>query len=189
MKSTLILLCLAALPVGTALAADAPAAADPKAPASQPAGAETKTLWFDAKVGDTLVYKMPNNLGQVWKVTKVDDKTATVQMVTQMNGKDLSTAEQPFPRVAAAPAVATPTNPPATTPAVETKQLADEVVKVGGQDLTCKVTQSVMKVGEKTITSKAWTCDKVPGGIVKSESDAMGANAVMMELVEFKKGS
>ena len=165
-----------------------PSVATPEAspaPTPAPATGGQKTPWSDAKVGDTLVYKMTGGMQQTWQVTKVDDKNATVKITTQMNGMDVPPTEQTYPRTVA---TASPTVTPSPAPGAEVKDLGAETVKIDGQDIKCKVIQSSMKVGDKTITSKAWTSDQVPGGMVKSESDAMGAMGVMMELVSFKKG-
>lgn len=196
MRQALVLLVVVSLVLSAALADIAPGPKPPvpapstspsPSPSATPAATtapEQKSSWYSATVGDTLVYKMQNNMQQTWKVTKVDDKIVTVEMSTVLNGNPVGTSNMTQPRM-----VPAPKGPVALAPGNEMKELADEVVKVSGQDLTCKVRQVMIKVGDRVITSKSWMCDKVPGGIVKSESDALGANAVTIELTEFKKGS
>jgi hypothetical protein len=173
---------------GLTLASDVvPTAASttqPKA-TSMPAGGMVKTLWHDAKVGDTLVYKMSAGVQQTSKVTKVGDDLVIVEVATSMSGKVISTMNNDYPRMIKA----MPVDTVESSPDVENKELAPETLKISGQDIKCKVIQTTMKFGGKTTTSKTWTSDQVPGGMVKSESDMTGANAVMLELIEFKKGS
>ena len=155
---------------------------EPKPEPKTEVGGKVKTAWADAKVGTMVKYKMMNNMTQTMEVTKVDDENVYVNMTMVMGDKEMPPDEIKMPRFVQ-PGAAKPTD----GPKLEIKDLGTETLDVAGQKITCKVQEIKMKVGEKTITSKTWTSDEVPGGMVKSMSDAMGSMQMMMELIEFKK--
>lgn len=167
----------------------APAPEEKKEPAPAPeekktaAGGKVATPWAAAKVGDMCTYKGVNNMKQVWKVVKVDDTHAHVEIAMEMAGQKMPARTQQFPKYSETGA------PVATKSDVAVKELGTEEVTIGGKTYNCKVTQTKMQAGGKTITTKTWTCKDVPcGGMVKNCSDAMGSMKVMMELVECKSG-
>lgn len=146
---------------------------------------KTKTAWHVAKVGDTLKYKAMGGTMMVWKVTKVDDESVTVEQSVAVAGQTMPAQTQTHPRYAAV----VEGQGQATMPAnAELKKLPDETVTVAGRELTCEVRQSTISTAGRTIKSTTWTCDQVPGGLVKSETDATGSMQTSMELVEFTSG-
>ncbi len=168
------------LAAGLVLAGCAKPATPPATPTRPPtstlAAGEQKTPWFIAEVGDTLVYRMYAGEQQTQKVTKVDEKNVTVQLITEMAGTAMSATEQTYPRTAAA-----------TGPTAEARPGTQ--TKVGGQDFQCKVTESAIEEASGlAIHVKTWTSDQVPGGMVKIASDVTGNMVVRKELVSFKKG-
>ncbi|MEZ6183973.1 MAG: hypothetical protein R3F62_03065 [Planctomycetota bacterium] len=56
----------------------------------------------------------------------------------------------------------------------EAQEGKDEV-EAAGKTLSCKTTQSVTESNGMKTTSKVWTCDDVPGGMVKMESKTEGS--------------
>jgi len=152
-------------------------AEDPPKPVKYP------TSWANAKVGDVMKYQLPNNLQQTWEVSKVDEQFAYVKMTMVIPAAPVAIppTTQKFPRYTTVKPV-----PPKPNPDVQFKQLPDEDVTVSGQTLHCKVAQTLMKFGERTITSTSWTCAQVPGGMVKSQSDAAGTMQITQQLIELK---
>ena len=64
-----------------------------------------------------------------------------------------------------------------------------EKVKAGGKEYDCKWTETTIEMqGTKTV-SKVWTCDDVPGGLVKMTSNSTGKSKMKMTqtLVNFEK--
>lgn len=153
------------------------AVADPPEPVKYP------TSWANAKVGDVMKYQLPNNLQQTYEVSKVDEQFAYVKMTMVIPAAPVAIppTTQKFPRYTTVKPV-----PPKPNPDVQFKQLPDQDVTVSGQTLHCKVAQTIMKIGERTITSTVWHCAQVPGGLVKSQSDAAGTMQITQQLVELK---
>lgn len=90
---------------------------------------------------------------------------------------------------------AIPTDIPAKGPSLKTNAKAvatpdvkksEETVKVGDKSYKCKVLEVVTKTGGLTASSKTWTCDEVPGTLVKSEIKTEGqfATTSKSELTE-----
>jgi len=148
-------------------------------PAPKPEGAQ-KTPWHDAKVGDMAKYKMPNNMVQTTEVTHVDAEFAHVKMTVQAAGMAMPAQEMKMPRFGKAAAV--------EGDKPEVKDLGTETIEAAGQKLQCKVSEVKATIGGKVVNTKTWTCEKVPGGVVKIMSDVMGKMQVVQELIEFKKG-
>ena len=144
---------------------------------------EKKTAWYNARVGDTMVYKMLNNAQQTYTVVKVDDKMVTVAISVLMTGQTPSTVEVRMPRVFDRDRPRT-----ARCRTAGRSKMPGPRITVSGQELTCKVTETLIKAGGQTISTKSWTSNQVPGGIVKTEDYLMGKNQVGMELIEFKRG-
>ncbi|MEF9427080.1 MAG: hypothetical protein L0956_07875, partial [Candidatus Mariimomonas ferrooxydans] len=62
-----------------------------------------------------------------------------------------------------------------------------EIVKVDGKDVKCKVTVTRKKIPEGVITKTHWTSTKIPGFMVKMESQ-MEAQGFSMEIKEHITG-
>jgi hypothetical protein len=77
----------------------------------------------------------------------------------------------------------------ATKPDVEVKEGSEEI-EVAGKKMQCKWTETKMKQGDMTITSKVWTAPEIPGSMAKMESKTEGEvkRETSMKVVEFKTG-
>lgn len=66
-------------------------------------------------------------------------------------------------------------------------QTGKETLKVAKQDLACTWTKTIVEAGGTKTTSKVWMCDKVPGGLVRMESETTGATKMKtkQDLVSF----
>ena len=64
----------------------------------------------------------------------------------------------------------------------------EEEIEIGGKKLKTKWVETKMTHGDMVITSKAWTCEDVPGQVVKMTSTTTGPTEVKSEgiLLEFK---
>jgi len=124
---------------------------------------------------------MMNNMTQTQKAVKVTPDVVTLEMVMVMNDKAMPANNVDMPRYGEK-------GQAGKKPAgVETKKLPNETLTVGGKELLCEVTEVTMKMGDKTITSKSWTCKEVPGWLVRTDSDSSGKMQPVMELVEYTK--
>jgi hypothetical protein len=65
-----------------------------------------------------------------------------------------------------------------------------EEIDVAGKKMQCKWTETKMKQGDMTITSKVWTAPEIPGSVAKMESKTEGEvkSQTSMKVVEFKTG-
>lgn len=154
-------------------------------PAPKP-GAKVPTVYDKAKVGDMVKHRMTGGMLKTDEVVKLDAQCAHVKTTMAMpNGPQIPPTTKPCPRFAVVPVTKAP---PPSGVKPQMKRLPDETLTVAGKKAVCKVTETKMIVAGRTITTKAWQSDDVPlGGIVKVASDATGAMAVSMELVDFKK--
>ena len=126
-------------------------------------------------------YKMQNNMTMTQEVTKVTDETVTVKVTTVIpNVPAMPARTQDFPRYGKPV-------PGGEEPKPQGKKLPDQTLTVGGKQIKCEVWEVVNDEAGKKMTSRSFTSKEVPGWMVKSESDAMGKMATMMELVEFKE--
>ncbi len=179
-------------PVTPPVPAPAPAPTTPAPePAPPAATGEQKTPWDKAKVGDMMVYNLSGGMKQTYKVTAMDEKQATVQMTTVI-GEITNSTDQKFDRVVKTAAAEQVVMPEGIK--TETKDLGAETIKVGDQELKCKVTQTTttmtLPTGTTVTVGKTWMCDDVPMGVVKSQSGPTeGSMETVMELVEFKRGA
>jgi hypothetical protein len=78
---------------------------------------------------------------------------------------------------------------PAAKPDAEVKEGAEEI-EVAGKKMQCKWTETKMKQGEMTITSKVWTAPQIPGSVARMETKTEGQMKIetSMKVVEFKTG-
>jgi hypothetical protein len=78
---------------------------------------------------------------------------------------------------------------PAAKPDAEVKEGTEEI-EVAGKKMQCKWTETKMKQGEMTITSKVWIAPQIPGSLARMESKTEGQakSETSMKVVEFKAG-
>jgi hypothetical protein len=161
--------------------------AEPTKPSNKPEdvdkGGKVKTLYHDAKVGQMVKSKMPNNIAMQMEVVEVKDRVILMKTTTFLKGKPISKSLSYFSKFAKK---TDPKNQKKSD--VKVTDLPDETLKIGDKKVKCKVRKTEMKHEGKTITSITWTSKDVLGQTVKSKSDAMsGKMQVMSEVVEFKK--
>jgi hypothetical protein len=143
-----------------------------------------KTPWHDARVGDTMTYKGLGKTRTVWKVTAVGDDTVTVHQAIIFKGRTQPGGTRTYKRftTVAPDEKRTPSN-------MKVKHLPDQTLEVAGMKLNCKVREVTVSYNGKDVRNRTWTCDKVPGGIVKATSNASGEMRVTMELVNLKRAT
>jgi len=152
-------------------------------PTPKPAQGKVLTPWGKAKVGDWVKYKSMQAMTMTMEVVKVEATVVHVKTTVAAGGKAMPGQVQPLPRFATG---GQPQGMPRPADA-EFKDLGSETLTIAGKKIKCKVGQVKMKAGGRLITSKVWTSDDVPGGMVRTLSDAMGKMQVMQEVVAFKK--
>lgn len=161
--------------------------ADPAKPTNKPEdvdkGGDVKTLWHDAKVGQTVKSKMPNDIAMQMEVVEVKDRVILIKSTTFMKGKPVSKSLMYFPKFSKK----TEAKEGEKKTDVKVTDLPDETLKIGDRKVKCKVRKTEMQQNGKTITSIVWTSEDILGQTAKCKSDAMGKMQVMSEVVEFKK--
>ncbi|MBS3734422.1 MAG: hypothetical protein KGY99_05795 [Phycisphaerae bacterium] len=143
-------------------------------------GERQLTPWGKASVGDMVKYKTMGDMLQTLTVKKIGDETVHIEMVMEVNDREMPAQMMEMPRYAKPGEDETPEG-------VEVEELGTETVAIGDEKVTCEVRKMTMTQDGRTITSKTWTSDDVPGATVKTASDAMGEMTVMMQVVAFKK--
>ena len=158
-----------------------------KEPAKAPAAAKTvKGPWADAKVGTMTKIKGMGGMFSVSEVIKVDPKSVTVKMTfLGADGKAMS-GVQPQEMVYQREYIVDPQKTKSTAE-MKRKKVGEKTMTVAGKSLKCTIFETVTELSGKKITTRSYTCQDVPGGVVLVESDAMGKMQVMSELVDFKK--
>jgi hypothetical protein len=138
--------------------------------------------WAKFNKGTSVTYTTDsttmNNTSTITTTTTLTDLTpdkATVQIASSMtvsgNKMDLPAQTQDIPAKIKKPADST-----GAQPADEPKQdVSHESVQAIGKTFDCKKT--TVTTDQNGMTSKAttWTCDDVPGGVVKMEAEVSGA--------------
>lgn len=159
-----------------------PEPAKTEAPKTEAAAGEQKSPWAGAKVGDMAKYKGMGGATTVYEVVANNDKETTLKVTMTMGETAMEPTEIKVPVSASGAATGA-----GEAPKAEMKEVGAETVKVGDKELKCKVMESKTTMGDKTVTTKTWLSDEVPGKMVKTESDMMGNMQVVQELVDFKK--
>jgi hypothetical protein len=156
--------------------------------------------WARFKPGTSTTMAMTSDMGgQSSKsetrttLKEVNDDKLVVETVTSMEaaGQKMDMPAQSMEikkmmdEMPAAPPAA---QPPADAPKADVKT-SEESVTVGGGTFKAKVAETSMDVAGSKTTSKTWTSEEVPGGIVKMESTMDGAmkGTTKMELTKFDK--
>ncbi len=148
--------------------------------AHEAGGGKHETPWGKATVGDMVKYEMMGGTMATWTVKEVGEEEVEIEMVMEVGGSEMPPQMQTMPRFV------TGDDSAGTPPGTEVKDLGTETVTIDGKEVECKVTETKVKMGDKTVTSKVWTSDDVPGGTVKAMSDAMGEMKVMQKVVAFE---
>jgi hypothetical protein len=174
--------------------AEPPAEPEPAPPVPEPEpapereperAARTPTPWGRCQVGDWVRMSGTHDRVITMEVTAVGEETVTVRTTVEMPGLPAgSVPAQELEHARFLDADAGSTVGAETTGVGE--DVGTETLEIAGRRIECRVTQSVFELGGKTVTSRAWTSDEVPGGLVKTMSDATGSMEVMQEVVDFK---
>ncbi|MFW6132742.1 MAG: hypothetical protein ACOC8F_02505 [Planctomycetota bacterium] len=149
--------------------------------ADAPTGGERElTSWGKADVGDSVTYEGVGGMRQTMTVKKIGDDKVHVEMVVETGGTSMPPQVMKVPRWVTPGDVASAGQP-------EIEDLGTETLEVDGKEVPCRVRKMTTTVDGKTVTTKTWTSDAVPGGTVKTMSDAMGEMQVMQKVVAFTK--
>ncbi len=141
--------------------------------------------WTDATVGWYVRTRMQGGVEMSTEVVEADDDLLLFERRTLMNGQVVSASRAYEARLL----------PDLTGEAqqtsdydVETVELPDETLSIGGKSVDCKVTKTRIRGGGIDSTSITWMSDDVPGEIVQSKTDAGGGDLqVAIEVVEFRR--
>ena len=101
---------------------------------------------------------------------------------------DMPAQKMEIPKAVPAAPPADPNAPKMDAPKADTKT-SEESVTVAAGTFKTKLTESTMDVAGSKTTSKVWTSDDVPGGMVKMEATTDGAmkSTTKSELKAFDK--
>ena len=138
------------------------------------------TMWAKFKPGSSATISAVSDMaGQTTKsetkttLKSVSDDKVVLEMATSMdmggNKMEMPPQSMDIPKMVDVPADAKPTP---TDPGKDVKtdaKTAEESVTVKAGTFKAKMTETKMDQGGSKMTSKAWTSDEVPGGVVKME--------------------
>ena len=169
--------------------APAPEAAPEAAPEPTPApeaapeaaGEKVETPWANAKVGTMVKMKATGSTNTI-EIVKADEQTVTIRMTTVIDAAEgmapmvNERVEQRYTTAAASKAKADAMG----------QQIGVETLTVAGEQLECTVWEKKMQADDKTITSRMYCCESVPGWLVKMDSDMMGQMQTISEVTEYK---
>jgi hypothetical protein len=62
----------------------------------------------------------------------------------------------------------------------------EEELSVGGQSIRCQRVETVARSGGSEIRSTIWSCDQVPGAMVRMRTTIEGGSDTMMQLIEMQ---
>jgi hypothetical protein len=129
--------------------------------------------WASSRIGDWARFTLgPFAAAVRLEVVRVTDAAVTVKYSAEMPG--LVEAEQEdIPRDRLVPEM-----PP-------DRDLGEETLTVGGRAVRCRVVESRAEIGGRTVTFRTWVSAEVPGGLVRTMSDALGSMQVLQEVTDF----
>ena len=135
---------------------------------------EKENLWTKFNVGSWVLYEL-GGTGMQQKQTLIEknDKEITLRMETLKDGQPFFSSD-----------IKVPLDAPETQASMPPEKVgydlknSNEIVQVKNETLTCQITEVTTEKG----TGKNWVCDKVPGGLVRSE---INGNLVL-RLLEFE---
>ncbi len=148
-------------------------------------GAMSKLEANSVANGQTMKSVMTNKLLEVTPEKAVVESSAVMEMMGQtMQGPSMK-REVPA-KIDQNQLPKTPTGETADPKTSKT----EETVTAAGKEYKCKVTETVHENNGTKAIAKAWMCDEVPGGLVKSEIKTTGQmeSTTNMMLVETSKG-
>lgn len=154
--------------------------------------------WAKFKVGSSVTMKSTTDMGEYKTETELTTKLISLtaeKAVVETTGTTVTNGnkgEMPPQTMEITAKMDKPEMPEEADPAAEgpkpTITEGVEDVTVGSQTLRCKWTETILEsAGNKTV-SKSWTCDQVPGMVVKSETTMEGETKMTMKtwVVSFK---
>ncbi|HYE21160.1 MAG TPA: hypothetical protein VEA69_22120 [Tepidisphaeraceae bacterium] len=159
--------------VAVCMSANSAPAADAENPAYKnwakfKVGSWSKVAGESAAAGTTTKTEM------TYKLVELTPDKAVVELVTSMDagGTKMDLPAQKMEIPAKGPAAGATGAPDAPKP--DMKESTEEV-EVAGKKVKCKVTEVKTDANGMKMTSKSWTSEDVPGGLVKMESNGEGA--------------
>ena len=152
------------------------------------AGAMCKSktvLGVKTRAGKMTIVEMTNTM----TLKEITAEKAVVEMVVVTKMKGNETKMPPQSREVPAK-IDKPTEPsePSEKPKVEIKEGEEEITVAAGT-FKCKTSETTTTANGKTTVAKIWTCEKVPGKMVKMTSETTGGATTSMELLEYKTGA
>ncbi|MCG3125552.1 MAG: hypothetical protein CHACPFDD_00376 [Phycisphaerae bacterium] len=135
-------------------------------------------------VGDMGGQKTETTLSQTLKEVTAEKAVVEIESVTVVNGQEMKMPPQKrdLPAKVAKGEADKQDNPEGKVGE------GKEDVEAGGKKWACKWIQTEIKSGEMTTRAKVWTCQEVPGQVVKMTSETSGQVAMKNEgsLLEYK---
>lgn len=137
------------------------------------------TQWAAFKVGTETHYKQvsdimgnKNEAEIVYRLVELTPEKAIVEMQTSMTlmGNKVPSAPVRLEHPARVDAAAAPAAAPADAPKPDTKKGSEDVT-VSGTTYTCTTMETTIDQAGSVMKSVIWFSDKIPGGLVKSETN------------------
>jgi len=135
------------------------------------------SAWADAKVGQYATYRGGGEATITYEVTAVADAAVTVR-VTCVAGETKTSREMSFPRKV--PAGQGLLSVPRSA------EWTEQTLTVAGKAVPCRVATWHTMVGRRSVLTKMWLSDRVPGQLVRTARRRGDAPAeVTMDLTDF----
>ena len=145
--------------------------------------------WAKFNKGSSVLYSAETSaMGNTTNITTtqtlmdVTPDNVTLQVASSMvmggNTMNMPVQTQNIPAKITKPADA-----PATQPVDASASTSTEDVQAAGKTFSCKKTMATMSQNGMTVTSTTWTCDDVPGGVVKMEANGSGTMTSTTKMV------
>ncbi len=149
---------------------------------------ERPTEWASAREGDVLTYRLGDGATMIYEVKRVDDDYAYVDVRRAGDeGAADRGAERRMPRTVTSADTLRSRLAPSTKGEVQQESLGTETVTLSGRSYSCRVTRATLDLGDRTLTTRTWECDDVPGGVVKRTVETNGETRVQQELIAFER--
>jgi hypothetical protein len=145
--------------------------------------------WAKFKPGTLVKYTNDTNaagnatsieITQTLKAVAPDQVTVEVKMTTVTAGN--KTDMPPFTHQIAAKIKKGDANNPQTADAPKTESGTEDVT-AAGKTFSCKTTTITSDANGMTTKATTWTCDDVPGNVVKMESQSTGAMSMSTKMI------
>jgi hypothetical protein len=136
--------------------------------------------WAKFKAGTTVTLANDSNMGGmamkmdlIYKLAELTPEKAVIEMTTRMPQGDTTSRMEILAKVKKEDVKEPGTMPPNVKG--QAKVLPDEDVKIGDKTYKCKVVEFTSEIQGMKTTGKSWTCQDMPGQLVKMETTMAGA--------------